>query len=620
MKRFLLPLIAALCLCACSADKEEPELKGSLVGSVSDMTTGEPVSAVSVTINPGGKQTVTGTDGNYSFQGLNSGEYSVEVAKDGYKSNSGTVTITSGEIAQKHMLIERLPAVITADRNLLEFGESLTTMSFTIVNRGYTEMTYRIEHGNCSWIKVNPEEDVLKSGKTATIVVTIDRSLLASGDNEAMIVVRSLNGGGNTEVKVTAIGEYRAKSAVNTLPATEITNNSATLNGEIINEGAPKYTERGFVWSTSQEMTLTNNAGSISVPNNTDKQFSCKISNLSANTTYYARAYCKQNGQVIYGNVVAFSMSSTAVKVETSSATEITSNSATLNGSIHEPGSPAYSERGFCVCANGYSTPTINDMKIVVAGSGAGNFSTQLTNLEYNTTYSVRAYAIQEGKAFYGAVVKFTTGFNQAKVVTSNATDISYTGATLNGSIADLGDPAITERGFCYNSDSYRSPTISDSRVKVAGIAAGQFKADISGLKEDCTYSVRAYAIQNGEAVYGSATSFTTFYAPIVLTGPARDVSEVSLTSWQATFYGLVADGNPEVSETGFVYSTYNNPTINNGTKIQGTNLQYLPSYEAYQFTRKVTNLQPYKTYYVRAYAKTRLGYTYGETESFTTY
>lgn len=623
MKRFLLPLLATMVLYwGCSSPSEtEPEKKGSLVGSVSDVTTGEPVSAVNVTLTPGGKQTVTGTDGNYSFLDLQPGEYSLEVTKDGYRPNYGTVTITSGEIVQKHMLIDRIPAVITADRNLLDFGETLNTLSFTIVNRGYTKMTYRIERGSCSWIKVNPEEDAIQSGETATIVVTIDRSLLASGDNEAMIVVRSLNGGGNTEIKVTAIGEYRAKSAVNTLPATDIANTSAVLNGEITNEGAPKYSERGFVWHTSQQMTLTNCIGSISVAVNDQKSFSCRIENLQSTKTYYARAYCKQNGQTIYGNSVAFSMSSTDTKVETSSATNITSSGATLNGSIHEVGTPAYTERGFCYSDNSYSTPTISDTKITVSGSGQGNFSVRVNNLTYNNRYVFRAYAIQNGVAHYGSTVYFSTGYNPASVVTSSVTNIGYTGATLNGTVADMGDPTITERGFCYTDNAYRAPTISDNRIRANGLAPGAYKADITNLEEDCTYYVRAYVIQDGEPVYGSTTNFHTYYAPILVTGPAKDVKESSIITWQATFYGLIADGNPQVTEFGFVYSsTSSNPTVNNGTKVQGSNTQYLSQYDAYQFSRTVTNLDNFKTYYVRAYAKNSLGYTYGETESFTTY
>ena len=48
---------------ACSTD----EISGSIAGSVSDRTTGDPVSAVSVTIKPGGASTVTGSDGAFTF-------------------------------------------------------------------------------------------------------------------------------------------------------------------------------------------------------------------------------------------------------------------------------------------------------------------------------------------------------------------------------------------------------------------------------------------------------------------------------------------------------------------------------------------------------------------------
>ncbi|MBD5239754.1 MAG: carboxypeptidase regulatory-like domain-containing protein [Bacteroidales bacterium] len=620
-KLLFLPIIFCL-LIGCSSDDKEPlaDASGSIAGSVSDMTTGEPVQTVNVVLNPGGKQTVTGTDGNFSFLNLKPGDYSLEIKKDGYESNNAVISVSANEIAQAHLLIERLPAVITTDRTLLEFGEELTTLSFAIVNRGYTELTFRVEKGNCSWISVNPEEENIKAGQTTAIVVTINRELLASGANEAVLVVKSLNGGGNTEIKVTAIGEYRAQSAVNTLEPSDITSSSAVLNGEITNEGAPKYTERGFIWNTSQEMTLTSNTGHISVPVNDNKLFSSKIENLLSTQTYYARSYCKQNGQIIYGNIVAFSMSATSPKVETSSATNISSTSATLNGTVLESGTPAYTERGFCIVSNSYADPTVSDTKIVVSGSGQGNYSAQLTNLEYDTSYNFRAYVIQGGKAYYGTTCYFSTSFNEANVVTSNVTNINYTSATLNGTIANPGDPAITERGFCYSTNSYPAPTVSDNRIRVNGVATGAFKADIDNLEEDQTYYVRAYAIQNGEPIYGSTVNFTTYLTPMILTGPVRNVSESSLTEWQATFVGLVADGNPQVTEYGFVYSTNTMPTVNNSTKVQGTNAKYLTEYDAYQFERKITNLQNYKTYYVRAYAKTSLGYFYGETESFSTF
>jgi hypothetical protein len=105
-------------------------------------------------------------------------------------------------------------------------------------------------------------------------------------------------------------------------------------------------------------------------------------------------------------------------RVETVSVTEITKQTAVLNGKIevaHE-GSKAQTEiksRGFMI---GTSS---NDMNIRVNDkiNGKGNFSCNATNLTPNTKYYVRAYAgINAGggndnynNMFYGNIVEFTT-------------------------------------------------------------------------------------------------------------------------------------------------------------------------------------------------------------------
>ncbi len=606
MKRYLLYFVAAFSLCACSSSDIEPENKGSLVGSVSDATTGEPIASANVSLTPSGKQTVTGSDGNYSFVDINAGEYMVEIAKDGYNTTYSSVIVNSGEITQKHMQLERIPAVITADRNLLDFGESLTTMSFTIVNRGYTQMTYSIEYGNCSWIKVNPAEEAIKPGATATIVVTIDRSLLASGENEAILVVRSLNGGGNTEIRVIAIGEYRAQSAVNTLPASDISNNSATLNGEIINEGAPKYTERGFVWSTTQEMTLTNCVGTISVAVNSQKSFTCRIENLSPNQTYYARAYCKQNGQIIYGNVVAFSMSSLTTSLSTSAVTAITAVSATLNASISVAGNPPYTERGFC-----YGTepePTIANNRNKVTGSGIGNYSLNVTGLTYPTTYYVRAYAIQSGVPVYGNIVSFTTSVSEVNIITSAATNITATSATLNATISNAGQPAYTERGFCVAID--HEPTISDNRNRVSGTGTGTFNLTLTNLQYPATYYVKAYAIQGGKPVYGNLIMFSTSGSQTQVVTSTAD----KITTNSARLNGIInSAGDPTYTVRGFVYSaTSSNPTYADSKVFENASW---PG----PYNKEITGLDEGATYFFRAFAMQAGEPIYGSTQMFTT-
>ncbi|MCH5305557.1 MAG: carboxypeptidase regulatory-like domain-containing protein [Rikenella sp.] len=725
MKKIAIAIgVLAALFCSCSQDITETSSVGSIAGSVSDRTTGEPVATVNVSISPDGSQTVTGSDGSFSFVNLKPGDYTLSIRKEGYTPNTVNATVKAEIPTSVHMTIDRIPASITADKTLLDFGESLTTLSFTIVNSGYTDLAYRVETGGCEWLSTDPEVDILGYGKTATIVATIDRSRLPAGDNEANIVVRSTSGDGNVEVKVVAVNN--AGASVNTLNVTNVANTTATLNGEIINPGQPSYTERGFVYDTQSTPTISACINKLSAPVTSDKKFSSNIdgllptqtyfvrsyiiqngstiygnivsfttsqqpttlstsavtqigastatfnasvldigapaysekgfcyskgstptiadnrksvsgfgagdfslpvTNLDYPVTYYVRAYVIQVGETVYGNIVSFKTNTSPVVVNTYAATEITSSSAVLNGSISQVGSPAYTEKGFCI-STGYYSPTIEDTKVIVAGTGEGNFSSKISNLEYNTRYQFRAYAIQDGAVVYGNTLDFSTAYTQASVSTSDVSNIGYTSATFNGIIAAIGDPVITERGFCYTTRNYPSPTISDKAVKVSGIAAGAFKIDIQNLEEDTRYYVRAYVIQDGNPIYGEVKSFDTGYAPIVATVAASSVKQVSSTFWQATFRGVFIDGNPTITDWGFIYGTTANPTVNTGTVIPKPttvkqtkyNQDYGSYITYYAIEKTITTLIPYRTYYYRAYVKTSLGYIYGETEVFTTY
>lgn len=722
MKQFfsICLVFAVSIFCSCSSDITEEARVGSIAGSVSDRTTGEPVATVTVSINPGGGTTLTGSDGSFSFVNLESGSYTLSIHKEGYNPSTVSAVVKAGEATSLHMTIDRIPASLTADKTLLDFGENLTTLSFTIVNSGYTDLAYKVETGKCTWLAAEPETDILGYGKTATIVVNLDRSKLPKGQNEANIVVRSTSGNGNVEIKVTAINN--ANAAVNTLDVTSVTINSATLNGEIINAGSPSYTERGFVYDAQSTPTISSCIRKLSSPITSDKKFSCNIDGLSPVQTYYVRAYIIQNGDTIYGNVVSFSTpkqstelstsavtqigASTAtfnatilntgapeysekgfcysknsnptiadnrkpvsgsgegafslsvanldfpikyyvrayaiqdgesvygnvvefstknnpVKVSTQAATGVTSYSAQLNGQILETGLPAYTEKGFCISQR-YNSANIEDTKIVVSGSDAGAFSARINGLNYSQTYYFCSYAIQNGSVVYGNVLSFTTTYTHASVLTQDASNVKYTSATLNASVAEIGDPGITERGFCYkirNSSSYYdTPSVSDKVVKVSGVSAGAFRADLNNLEEGETYLVRAYVVQDGSVIYGEKKEFTTGYPPQVITGPAISVSAVSATSilWKATFQGVFADGNPQVTEVGFAYSSTAMPTVNSGTVVKATSVSVVSS-QTYKFTRTVSDLKRYCTYYFRAYARTPFGYVYGEQESLTT-
>lgn len=601
---------------SCGSKNEDLAATGSVVGIVSDKTTGEPVDIVNVSISPGNAFCVTGSDGYFVFNDLLPGEYLLNISKEGYNPNSMSVVVQADNAAQAHMLIERIPSKLTVDKQLLDFGEELSTLSFTIVNRGYSDLAYKVEKGDCQWISVNPEFDIIEYGKTSTVVVKVDRTLLGSGRQEAVLVVQSTSGEGNVEIKVVAIGEYKAKASLNTLEPTNVTSTSATINGEITNEGAPAYTERGFVWNTQNSPTMESKLDSISVPVTSESKFSSNINNLKPDATYYVRAYLIQNGEYIYGNTVVIGTAQQNAEISTSAVTQIGANTATFNASILNEGAPSYTERGFCYGTRG--EPTVADNRKIVSGYGTGAFSLSVSGLAYPVTYYVRAYLVQSGETIYGNTVTFTTAYVPVSVTTSAATKVTDNSARLNGVISNVGEPQYTQRGFCYSKYSY-SPTISDDKISETNYFQGNYYKDITGLEAGQTYYVRAFAIQDGEPVYGNTVMFTTNRLPEVITNSVTQLAPVDMGGgfyfqWSAKFNAIIVDsGSPEYISRGFVYNTTANPTAGSGTKVpvsgRGTG--------SYSVT--VSNLSNYQIYYVRAYVQTSSGYVYGDDVTFIT-
>ena len=97
------------------------------------------------------------------------------------------------------------------------------------------------------------------------------------------------------------------------------------------------------------------------------------------------------------------------------------------------------------------------------------------------------------------------------------------------------------------------------------------------------------------------------------ITLPVVSSPEISnLRSRFATLKAMVSDsGNGTLIETGFIYSTNSNPTVNNGTKVSAG--------KTAQIETRLSNLSAETTYYVVAYAQNERGTAYGSITSFTT-
>lgn len=215
-----------------------------------------------------------------------------------------------------------------------------------------------------------------------------------------------------------AVGCKKEKKAeVETSQVTNLTSSSATAGGVVTSDGGSSVVERGVCWSKSSMPTvgdnhLTSGTGVGS--------FTCDITGLEAATTYYVRAYAINNVGIGYGSQSTFTTLTSGGNgggggggnpadlpvVTTSEVTNITGSSAKGGGDVVSNGASNVTDRGICWSTD--HNPTVEGNHIS-CGTGTGSFIADMTDLTLETTYYVRAYAMNAAGTAYGAEVSFVT-------------------------------------------------------------------------------------------------------------------------------------------------------------------------------------------------------------------
>ena len=594
------------------------ELPGSIYGTVVDKATGEPIKSAGVELSPSGLKTVTGSEGQFEFTELDPGKYTLIITKTGYVNGvSGTIEVKPGQQAKGDVQIEKLPpALKVVDDNrqeisTLDFGsaEDDVARSFSIFNDGTESLEWDLT-ATADWIKsVSKTSGTLSAGATQSLIITIDRVKLSSGENKTTVHITSNRG--SKQLVVIATNDFHV-TTLNVLPVTDIKSTSAVLNGEIVEDGSPKYTERGFVYAETTQPTIDNAIQKITVPFTDDKTFSAAISDLTLGKKYYVRAFAIHKEVEVYSaNEVSFTAEGSSLpKVSTKAITDIyrSTGKALIAGAVTELGDPVYSERGF-VYGTTHNPIIQNATKVQVEGSGLGEYFTTLSDLQLGNIYYVRAYATNTVGVAYGEEQLLDFNPILPVVVTNDVTGISEEtkSATFHATITNAGDPVYTERGFVYGKSP--DPTTGGAtKLVVAGSGTGTYYGDVHNLELDCAYYVRAYVTYSSGTVYGENKVFSVkkMYPPTVTTAAVTNINHTTATAGG----NVTNDGGINVTERGVVFSTSQNPTVADSKVTSGSGTG--------AFTCNLTGLEEGKTYYVRAYAMNVVGIGYGEQVDFT--
>ena len=197
-------------------------------------------------------------------------------------------------------------------------------------------------------------------------------------------------------------GPVITNPTVATNAATGIGQTAATLNATITNPSSVTISAKGFEWKTTTGGTYTQVAGT-----GTGNTFTADLTTLTPGTGYTFKAFITYNGTTTYGQEMTFTTQQQGQPTEpsatTADATNVTYNSATLNGSVANPDNVTITAQGFQWKVSTASTYT------TVNATGA-TMTYNLTGLDASTGYTFRAFVTPANGTSYGQEKTFTTG------------------------------------------------------------------------------------------------------------------------------------------------------------------------------------------------------------------
>ncbi len=189
--------------------------------------------------------------------------------------------------------------------------------------------------------------------------------------------------------------------SVNTIAVSLITDTSALSGGEILEDGNESVYSKGIVWGITSLPSLESNDG-MTESEETTALFRVSLTGLDPNTTYFVRAFARNNEGTAYGPELSFHtlqkpvFSYTRVESVTDIAAQfmvrIEFTDCTERGLYWSTLSPAH-ETGSKI------TGTLSAYTNLV----------ELHSLDPGTKYYAEAYAISPLGIFYGKEVSFTT-------------------------------------------------------------------------------------------------------------------------------------------------------------------------------------------------------------------
>ena len=405
---------------------------------------------------------------------------------------------------------------------------------------------------------------------------------------------------------------------VTTSVISSITAITATSGGNVTSDGGTTVTARGVCWSTSANPTTA--SSTFTTDGTGGGTFSSTLTGLTANTTYFVRAYSTNSAGTGYGNEVSFT-----------TLTDV--NSIIFNPNLTYGTMTDIDGNVYKTITIGTQTWMAENLKTMKYRNG--DPISNVTDATAWKSLSMGAYCWYNNdvanKATYGGLYNWYAVAdirNIAPLGWHVATDVEWTtlsdflgGETVaGGKLKESGTThwtspntgATNSSGFTALSGGYRH-YLDGSFIGVgnngywwSSTANGATVAWHRGLN-DADASVHRY--DNGKQIGFSVRCVkdSPAVAPTVSTTAVTAITATTATSGG----NVTSDGGSSVTAHGVCWSTSTNPTTVNSKTNDGIGTG--------PFISLITGLVPGTTYYIKAYATNANGTSYGTQLSFST-
>jgi len=381
----------------------------------------------------------------------------------------------------------------------------------------------------------------------------------------------------------------------------------ATVNGTVNANDSQTTVTFEYGLDTNYDGSFEADQSPVSGAENT--AVSATISELEPNTTYHYRVAAVNASGTTYGADITFTTLELPPTAETTPATGIGVDGATLNGLVfgRDYDTDVIFEYG---ADTSYGTIVTAEQSPLLDPFNTINMpvSKILSGLTTNTTYHYRVVASNVNGTSYGEDMIFTIGTvgSAPNATTDAASEISSSAATLNGTVnANDSQTTVT---FEYGMDTNYGEIFVADQSPVSGSSDTPINTTIEELDPNTVYHYRVVAQNANGTTNGADMSFTTLVAaPTAITNPASAVGPET-----ATLNGT-ANANGASTTVTFEYG----PDTNYGTTITAdqspvTGITDTP------VSNTITGLVSSTTYHYRVVATNLSGTTYGTDMTFT--